>query len=182
MRIDSTRRNPPPAAPAPAPPDASGFAASMKKAGSEQQARAARQARREPANAVAVDDTRNPPAGCGPVLIQQAFDRANDQSGSGADGSDSIIDQLNGLGLDDDVDCAGWADELAPLSANDGLFEVLLPGGHRLSVAVSSSAQQTCFLLSASSEDVQQRLKRKKMELEQQLQRRIGKAVAVTVL
>jgi len=82
----------------------------------------------------------------------------------------------------DEFDTTTLAEQLAPLAANDGLFEVLLPNGKKLSVAVTTTANRLRFLLSSDADDLSAQIKRKKKELEQRIARRTGKDVVLSVL
>lgn len=79
-------------------------------------------------------------------------------------------------------DAAALADELAPLGSNDGIFEVILPSGAVLGVAVSTQASAVRFLLSTPGSGLAAQLRRQRMELEGRLERRMGRHVTLTVL
>ena len=79
-------------------------------------------------------------------------------------------------------DAISLADELAPLGGNDGIFEVLLPSGAILGVAVSTQASAVRFLLSTPGSGLANQLRRQRMELEGRLERRMGRHVMLTVL
>lgn len=74
------------------------------------------------------------------------------------------------------------AEQLLPLAANDGLFEVLHPDGSVLSVAVTQTPVRVSLLLSTTSERDNAQLQNCKMELEQRMGRRIGKDVVIAIL
>lgn len=63
-----------------------------------------------------------------------------------------------------------------------GIFELLLPEGESLGVALDMRAGGMTFLLSGSSASLNARLQQQKMELEGALRQRIGSAVTITVL
>lgn len=120
------------------------------------------------------------------------------QGGGGGNGSgDSGGQRQPGRGGDDELAGAGGAgmaelaaDELdchllaglLPTGADDGIFEVLLPGGARLGVAVDLGQRTTSFLLMPSTERLRGQIKKKKMELENALERRMETQVRLTVL
>lgn len=63
-----------------------------------------------------------------------------------------------------------------------GMFEVLLPGGETLGVAVDVRPGAIDYLLTPASEQTATRLRGRQMELAGQLGQRIGRSVRVTVL
>jgi len=67
-------------------------------------------------------------------------------------------------------------------SHDSGMFEVLLPGGDTLGVAVDVSPEAVDYLLTPASERVATQLRGRQMELAGQLGQRIGRSVRVTVL
>jgi hypothetical protein len=79
-------------------------------------------------------------------------------------------------------DAAALADDLAPLGGNDGIFEIILPSGAVLGVAVSTQASGVRFLLSTPASGLAKQLRRQRMELEGRLERRMGRHVMLTVL
>lgn len=95
----------------------------------------------------------------------------------------SALDQhIAALAGGNDASTNALAERLAPLSANDGLFDVLHPDGSVLSVAVTHTPARVSLLLNTTSEGVNAQLKRCKMELEQRLARRMGKDVVIAIL
>ncbi|MFZ6773942.1 hypothetical protein ACO0LB_14620 [Undibacterium sp. SXout7W] len=72
-------------------------------------------------------------------------------------------------------------DELAHMTDN-GIFEVQLPGGESLGVAVDIRASGVGFLLSPSSDKLRQRLQKQHMELEGTLKQRMGRSVNIAIL
>lgn len=86
------------------------------------------------------------------------------------------------LDTDDALATDALTDRLAPVTKDDGLFDVLHPDGSVLSVAVTHTPIRVSLLLSATSEGQNSQLRRCKMELEQRLGRRIGKDVVIAVL
>lgn len=69
-----------------------------------------------------------------------------------------------------------------PTTSDNGIFEVILPGGETMGVVVSSQPALVSFLMSPSSEKTSDRLRQQKMELEGQLERLIKTKVKITVL
>lgn len=91
-------------------------------------------------------------------------------------GSRGVIDPVQ-----DDIDCDMLAG-LLPTGGDDGIFEVLLPCGGKLGVAVDIGQRSTSFLLMPSTERLRTQIKKKKMELENTLARRMETQVRLTVL
>jgi hypothetical protein len=81
-----------------------------------------------------------------------------------------------------ELDCALLADELTAQSAEEGIFEVMMPDGKTLGVVVRLDDKRAQFLLSPSDEELAERLRQGKMELEGHLGRRINKDVDISVL
>jgi hypothetical protein len=73
------------------------------------------------------------------------------------------------------------SDELAQMS-DSGIFEVLLPDGESLGVAVDVRATGIGFLLSPSGDKLRTRLQTQQMELEDVLKRRMGRSVKIAIL
>jgi hypothetical protein len=71
---------------------------------------------------------------------------------------------------------------LAELGGNDGIFELLLPGGGSVGVVVNADARRTSFLLQASEAQLGERLRQNRLELERGLQRRMQANVEIAVL
>lgn len=71
---------------------------------------------------------------------------------------------------------------LLPAGGDDGIFEVLLPAGARLGVAVSDMPDGLSYLLMPDSAKLASRLRGNEMELEGYLRRRIRRNVRVAVL
>ena len=96
----------------------------------------------------------------------------------------------DGLAQLDELAAAGQAGmeldhltgELAPLAGLNGIFEVILPDGETLGVAVNQSDKATAILLTPSSRQLGERLKGKRTELERRLARHIGRDVSLAVL
>lgn len=82
---------------------------------------------------------------------------------------------------------SGMGEELSLIDSlsqitEQGIFELLLPEGESLAVALDMRAGGMTFLLSGSSAALNARLQQQKMELEGVLRQRIGSAVTITVL
>ncbi|EGF33477.1 hypothetical protein IMCC9480_3914 [Oxalobacteraceae bacterium IMCC9480] len=187
MSTDSIQRKPATApVPKPAPAQAStqdnaAFAARLKKTNIEQ-GKSVRSGRRD-------DEKLNAGASCSDsdqVTTAHGFGVVTAAAQRQHDGQDGQTDNSwNAAGLADGIDqfdADMLAGQLAPLSANDGLFEVLLPNGKKLSVAMTTTANRLRILLSSDAEDLNAQLKRKKKELEQCIARRTGKDVVLSVL
>ncbi|MFC7518731.1 hypothetical protein ACFQUU_27340 [Herbaspirillum sp. GCM10030257] len=129
------------------------------------------------------DSAQSGAAACGP--FPWIAERGGSDGSGGDEGSGSGADASGGVhaaGLDSDLDCGTLADELLPMTADDGIFEILMPNGGTLGVAVSIQSAQVRLLLSPSDPKLGERLRRKKMELEGVLGRRMEKDVDITVL
>lgn len=81
-----------------------------------------------------------------------------------------------------EADVAAAMDMLEPMSASDGMFEVIMPNGQCLGVVVSTTAKQVSFLLSPPDRALGDRFKRNKSLMENRLAGRVGKLVELTVL
>jgi hypothetical protein len=187
MSTDSIQRKPV-TTPAPKPvqtpistQDNSTFAARMKKSSAEQ-GKSARSARRDeeklPAYSSSDCNDQSFAVQCMSVVTAAAR-REHDGQDDGNENSWNAVSLSDGCAeFDTDI----LAGQLAPLSANDGLFEVLLPSGKKLSVAVTATANRLRFLLSSDADDLNAQIRRKKKELEQRIARRTGKDVVLSVL
>lgn len=81
-----------------------------------------------------------------------------------------------------ELDCAELADELTAQAAEEGIFEVMMPDGKTLGVVVRLDDKRAQFLLSPSDDELAERLRKGKMELEGHLGRRMNKDVDISVL
>lgn len=72
--------------------------------------------------------------------------------------------------------------DLLPTDGDSGIFEVLLPNGDRLGVMVDVGRGSASFLLSPGSDQLRDWLRRKKMELQTGLMRRMSRPVRLAVL
>lgn len=86
-------------------------------------------------------------------------------------------------GTQDDVhDYAALSDDLAAMAGDDGVFELIFPGGQTMGVVVTSQPSRTNFLLTPSSSALGSWLRQQRMELASHLETRIQKTVNITVL
>lgn len=99
------------------------------------------------------------------------------QRGAGA----SLQEAMQAAALEQGLDCAALA-RLLPAGGNDGIFDVVLPGGERLGVVVSGQNASLSYLLSPSPEKFGSRLRRQRMELEERMERLTHRNVNITVL
>lgn len=81
-----------------------------------------------------------------------------------------------------EFDMMALCDRLAPLAGDTGIFEVIMPSGARLGVVVDKAGSSVRFLISAANAGFGQQLRRRRMELEDRLERRIGRSVTLAVL
>lgn len=81
-----------------------------------------------------------------------------------------------------EFDMMALCDRLAPLAQDAGIFEIIMPSGARLGVVVDKAGSSVRFLISAANAGFGQQLRRRRMELEDQLERRIGRSVMLAVL
>ena len=81
-----------------------------------------------------------------------------------------------------EFDMMALCDRLAPLAQDAGIFEIIMPSGARLGVVVDKADSSVRFLISASNAGFGQQLRRRRMELEDRLERRIGRSVMLAVL
>ncbi|HWW05973.1 hypothetical protein [Collimonas sp.] len=72
--------------------------------------------------------------------------------------------------------------DLLPAGGDSGIFEVLLPGGETLGVAVDLHPASASYLITAGSDKTRSMLRAKKMELEQGLQRRMHRNIELAIL
>ncbi|WP_211474751.1 hypothetical protein [Collimonas humicola] len=69
-----------------------------------------------------------------------------------------------------------------PITGDNGIFEVALPGGETMGVVVNAQASQVSLLLTPSSEKTGGRLRQRRMELEGRLERQMQRNVKITIL
>jgi hypothetical protein len=119
-------------------------------------------------------------------IVQQELqqsDPSNERQLSRVEAGTNLLDQhVAAMEAGNDAVTNALAERLAPLSANDGLFDVLHPDGSVLSVAVTHTPARVSLLLSTTSAHNNIHLRDRKMELEQRLGRRIGKDVVIAIL
>ena len=174
------------------------FSAHLKKNQMEQAARAAKHNRRD--NVIRPTAANEPPMDAATLnnriddvddydgdaqhqqRDQQQQNNSQGQDGQSQDGGLPIEQRLVMLDRMDELAAESLAEQLADLSEDDGLFDIVHADGSTLSVALTRSAARLSLLLSTASAPLQQQLQRCKMELEARLARRIGKDVVVAVL
>ncbi|AKU24949.1 hypothetical protein ACZ75_16970 [Massilia sp. NR 4-1] len=71
---------------------------------------------------------------------------------------------------------------LLPNGASSGIFEVILPNGETLGVAVDSTPASVTYHLKPACPRTAERLRGQQRELTGHLERRIGKGVSLTIL
>lgn len=104
-------------------------------------------------------------------------------TGGDDDGDDTPLapEVAGDMARQDDLEGALVAALLAQ-GPDSGLFEVLLPGGETLGVAVDARPECIDYLLTPASAHLGEQLRGRQMELAGQLRQRIGRSVRVTVL
>lgn len=108
---------------------------------------------------------------------------SGENSEDGAEGACSTADGMCDLfATESTLDLDTLAGGLLPKSGDDGIFEVTLPGGQKMGVAVNMQAALARFHLSVLDDRLAERLRRRKMELQGHLERRMQKNVEITVL
>jgi len=95
-----------------------------------------------------------------------------------SDANQSFADALS----DGTLDPQHLANDLLPMTSDNGIFEVDLPGGETMGVVVNVQPAQVSFLLSPSSAKLGEQLRPQQMELARHLERRIHRNVKITVL
>lgn len=101
-----------------------------------------------------------------------------DRSAPSPAGTDASASVTGALAAAEDF---SLSDELAQMT-DSGIFEVLLPGGESLGVAVDVRAAGIGFLLSPSGDKLRTRLQMQQTELEDVLKRRMGRSVKIAIL
>jgi hypothetical protein len=81
-----------------------------------------------------------------------------------------------------ELDMEALAEALLPSTDDDGIFEVSLPNGQKMAVAVNIKPDVVRIHLTTSDEKLGDRLRQKKMELRGHLERHIQRNVDITVL
>lgn len=166
---------PVPSAPAKAPPQPPPPVPARTRTREAQAAREARQAdlRRDQSNA----DPQAPNADLpgAPRGVYRSGER--DGAGAGSCGATGAAGAAGDVHADAELEAG-----LHALDGQQGIFELLLPGGQTLGVVVQSAPGSVHFLLSAGGSALEQRLRQNKMELERRLQQRMQKDVRVALL
>lgn len=168
----------PPKAPAHAPPPASApppAPAATRARTREAQARDVRQADQRRDHAQADSQASVLDAFGAPRTPYRGGEREG--AGAGASGATGAAGAAGAFHADADLEAG-----LHALDGQQGIFELLLPGGQALGVVVQSAPGGVHFLLSAGGGPLEQRLRQNKMELERRLQQRMQKDVRVAVL
>jgi hypothetical protein len=80
------------------------------------------------------------------------------------------------------LDMDELAAQLLPPTADDGIFEVTLPNGHTIGVAVNFQPGNVRYHLSVSDEKSAERIRHRKMELQGHVERRIRQNVEIILL
>ncbi|MCA1325661.1 hypothetical protein [Herbaspirillum sp. alder98] len=179
------REEPPEPRPAPRQPQPQRAASAMRGAAPASTKAATRQAaERDQRDAGADAEQALPGQGGQWPLPPQAGGGGGGQQGDTQDegeqergGSGGASTALAGGELDCDM-LAG----LLPTAGDDGIFEVLLPDGARLGVAVDVGEHHVAYLLSPSSEQFRAQINNRKMELQKALMQRMQTDVRLTVL
>ncbi|MBP0597313.1 hypothetical protein J8I26_04305 [Herbaspirillum sp. LeCh32-8] len=123
-----------------------------------------------------------------PLLL--VVDGQGGQRGQGGGGGNDGEEQAGGAGgasvhgtvdAAAELDCALLAASM-PVPGEEGIFDVLLPCGARLGVAVDIGQRSTSILLMPSTERLRAQIKKKKTELENRLAQRMETPVRLTVL
>lgn len=104
------------------------------------------------------------------------------EKGGGGGGSNSAAVVQNVMMTGAAQDISVLIDELAPMCANDGVFELILPDGEHLGVAVSLGSSHVGLLLSPRSSSLAERLRKRQRELKEGLEQRMERDVTITVL
>ena len=120
----------------------------------------------------------------GDLRVTACGEREQGRGGGEDDGGDSTditSEAVGDAGADDELDSHLIAALLAQ-SHDSGMFEVLLPGGETLGVAVDVRPEAVDYLLTPPSPGLAAQLRGRQMELAGHLGQRIGRSVRITVL
>lgn len=79
-------------------------------------------------------------------------------------------------------DAESLIDNLASMSANSNMFEVVMPGGAALGIVVHEHARHIDFLMSTSDRELEKQLKRQKSVIQHRLGSRLGKEIGIEML
>lgn len=167
---------PPPPAP-PAPPRPANAPAAASQPRKPVQPRVADEAAHREARLLSADWTE----GGGVAVVAEGDGGGSQQGGGNGEEGSRFPLEATPVPLDDGLTPAEIA-ALLPGAEASGVFEVLLPDGSALGVAVDASADTVCYLLTPDSDALAARLRRQQMELAGQVERRIGRSVRLTVL
>lgn len=136
---------------------------------------------------VAADDQDESDGACVVMPEVRRQDSSDDQPGAGSGMADAGPDaqrrsDLPCAAADGALDLQNLQEDLLPMTGDNGIFEVSLPGGETMGVVVNAQPALVSFLLSPSTEKMRMQLLPQKMELEGHLERRIHRNVKITVL
>jgi hypothetical protein len=103
--------------------------------------------------------------------------------GDGEDGgADRAAEKRVSAAADASLDLDALADQIAPEGVDDGIFEVTMPDGQKMGVVVNLQGGEARFHLNPADRQLGEKLRRRQMELEGRLERRMHRKVQVTVL
>lgn len=115
------------------------------------------------------------------ALLPDAAEGGGQERGPGAGENikeQSALGEAGGA----DLDMKALAEELLPPAGDNGIFEVTLPNGQKMGVAVNVQPGNIRYHLSTSDEKMSDRLRQRKMELQGHLERRIQRNVEIILL
>lgn len=115
-------------------------------------------------------------------MLEQANAGSDAHGGEEAESESPRQSDIGAQALAESLDSDGLSERLAPMSGDDGIFELLMPDGETMGVVVNAQPTQVNFLLSPSNNALGALLQKKKTELEGHLQRLIGRNVTLAVL
>ncbi|GGZ01636.1 hypothetical protein GCM10007388_39200 [Pseudoduganella plicata] len=120
---------------------------------------------------------------CDGVRVEARGERQQSRgdSDSQSEGSDIATAAAGEAATEDELD-SQLITALLAQSHDSGMFEVLLPGGETLGVAVDVRPEAIDYLLTPPSAGLAAQLRGRQMELAGQLGQRIGRSVRITVL
>ena len=138
-------------------------------------------AAREPGNSTQGDRQA---ATTGGVIVQSWRQDGGKREQGGDSQKGSAASEILAAAQAASVEAMALADELAALGGDTGIFEVILPCGAHIGVAVHSLPTSVRYLLSTSHRGLghQLRNQKTKTELEGHLAQRIGRNVTLAVL
>jgi hypothetical protein len=116
-------------------------------------------------------------------LPQRQMSQDGDGDGRGQSDTCQQAELLAGADVDGGApEMEMLTDHIAPLTGTSGIFEVTLPDGQQIGVAVDAQGDSVRLHLSWNNDKSAERMRRRQMELQGSLERRIRKKVDVTVL